>query len=499
MEEIKGLRDLKRIKTKKYVVDQVQEGGGGGDREEGELLSPMARLFHEPGSNVYIISILGSKTTIFPHVVKANLVNTLLKHPRFSSLQVVDKENGGMRWVPTKVNLDDHVIVPELDQNIELADRFVEDYISNLSKTTIPKSQPLWDLHLLNVKTSDAEAVGVLRVHHSIGDGMSLMALTLACSRKASDPNAVPSLPIAKESGYVSYDEGKFWSILALVWNSLVAVVMFVLTAIFLKDSYTPLKGGVGVECRPRRFVHRTVNLDDIKVVKNAMNMTINDVVLGVTQAGLSRYLNREYGKKSKNEDEATLLERKNNLPRNIRLRATFFFNLRLTTRIDALVDMMEKGKMGKWGNKIGYVLLPFSIGLRKDPLDYVREAKSIIDQKKASLEPMATYFVANLVLKFFGIKAAGILNHRVFSNTTMWFSNVPGPQEEIAFYGHEVAYIAPTCYGQPCALMIHVVSYVDKVTFVLSVDEEAIPDPHQLCDDLQHSLNLIKDAITKN
>lgn len=40
-------------------------------------------------------------------------------------------------------------------------------------------------------------------------------------------------------------------------------------------------------------------------------------------------------GKKSKNEDEATLLERKNNLPRNIRLRATFFFNLRQTTRID--------------------------------------------------------------------------------------------------------------------------------------------------------------------
>lgn len=66
---------------------------------------------------------------------------------------------------------------------------------------------------------------------------------------------------------------------------------------------------------------------------------------------------------------------------------------------------MMEKGKMGKWGNKIGYVLLPFSIGLREDPLDYVREAKSIIDQKKASLEPMATYFVADLVLKFFGIK----------------------------------------------------------------------------------------------
>ena len=40
---------------------------------------------------------------------------------------------------------------------------------------------------------------------------------------------------------------------------------------------------------------------------------------------------------------------------------------------------------------------------------------------------------------------------------------------------------------------MIHVVSYTDKVTFVLSVDEETIPDPHKLCDDLQESLDIIK------
>lgn len=44
-------------------------------------------------------------------------------------------------------------------------------------------------------------------------------------------------------------------------------------------------------------------------------------------------------------------------------------------------------------------------------------------------------------------------------------------------------------------ALMIHVVSYVDKTTFMLSADEETIPDPHQFCDDLEDSLKLIKNA----
>lgn len=44
-------------------------------------------------------------------------------------------------------------------------------------------------------------------------------------------------------------------------------------------------------------------------------------------------------------------------------------------------------------------------------------------------------------------------------------------------------------------ALMIHIVSYMNKMNIILSVDESIIPDPHQLCDDFQHSLRLIKEA----
>lgn len=43
---------------------------------------------------------------------------------------------------------------------------------------------------------------------------------------------------------------------------------------------------------------------------------------------------------------------------------------------------------------------------------------------------------------------------------------------------------------------MINFQSYVNKMTIVLSVDENTIPDPHQLCDDIVASLRLIKDAV---
>lgn len=153
------------------------------------------------------------------------------------------------------------------------ADQFVEDYVSNLSKTGLVNSQPLWEVHLLNVKTSDAEAVAIYRIHHSIGDGMSMMALILAHSRQVSNPSALPTLPgtaVKKKSPYLKLKG--ILSVLYVLWNTLIAVFMFVLTALFLKDTHTPLKGPPGVGLGPRRFVRRTISLQDFKLVKNALD-----------------------------------------------------------------------------------------------------------------------------------------------------------------------------------------------------------------------------------
>lgn len=246
------------------------------------------------------------------------------------------------RWVRTPVDLNDHVFIRILGSKIENPDQFVEDYISHLTTTPLDLSKPLWELHLLNLKTSDSESLGIFRIHHSVGDGASLMSLLLACTRRTSDPDALPTLPApAKrlpppppppDSGDFSVRFLRFltaiWSVITLIWNTFVDVTVFAATILFLSDSKTPIKGPPAVERSTKRFVHRSISLGDIKFVKNAMNtvrilfcvcvcvdfddlmgrlkflmcyfgwfnQTINDVLLGVTQAGLSRYLNRRYG-----------------------------------------------------------------------------------------------------------------------------------------------------------------------------------------------------------
>ncbi|CAN1250599.1 Wax ester synthase/diacylglycerol acyltransferase 5 [Linum perenne] len=451
-----------------------------------EALSPAARLFHSPKFNCYIVAIMGYKTKINPAAVMSGVERTLIKHPRFSSKLVVDGYKGRkMKWEKTVVNLNDHIVIPNVgDDSVESPDEFVGDYVSHLSTFPLDSSKPLWELHLLNVKTSDAEAVGVFKIHHSVGDGASLVSLLLACTRISSDPQALPTVPIRKRTR-VDVSSGLcwiflfIWMLLKMTWNTLVDSFLLAATMLFLTDTKTPIKAPTKEGQKPRRFVHRTLSLDDIKLVKNSMNTVFPDL------AG---------------ENERPSGTERKDLPRNMRLRACVLVNLRPTRGIQDLAGLMAKGPKAKWGwgNWIGYLMLPLTIARQDDPLDHIRGAKSVDDRKKLSLEPILTCLGARIVIQTLGVKVASWIANRVLFNTTLAFSNMVGPVEEISFYGHPVSYLAPSVYGHPHALTIHFQSYCNKMTVSLAVDPEVIPDPHVLCDDIEDSLKVIKEAVVK-
>lgn len=86
MDSLPGLRALKHVQTR---PEAQNSGLQGRDDEDGQPLSPMAQFFNEPGSNVYIVATMGFRTTLQPDTVKPVLMQIFVKHPRFSSLQVL--------------------------------------------------------------------------------------------------------------------------------------------------------------------------------------------------------------------------------------------------------------------------------------------------------------------------------------------------------------------------------------------------------------------------
>ncbi|KAG2332710.1 hypothetical protein Bca4012_017725 [Brassica carinata] len=458
-----------------------------------ELLSPFSRLFSLPGQDCFNIITMGCKTEGNAHAIIEGLKNTLINHPRFSSILEtgLGEHNVKAKWIPTTVKVEDHVIVPDIDPNIENPDQFLEDYTTNMALSPMDKSKPLWEFHLLQLKTSYAGSVAVARFHHSLGDGMSLMSLLLACTRKTCDPEALPTLVVPKKSNarHICWSLiAWFWFIVRLLFHTVVEIFKSMVIVCFARDNATPLKGKPGATISVNKFIHRIFNLDDVKVVKNAMNMTVNDVLLGTVQAGLSRYLSQRFDL-NKTSKSRKILEKNS-------IYGVVFFNLRPNRNIEDLAKMMEKGSKSRWGNSIGYVLFPLWVRLEEDTLEYIRRAKSTMDRKKLSLEPIFSFALLKFTMKVLGLKALKNLVHSIFSRTSVIFTNVVGPDEEISFFDHEISYIAASSCGVPQGLTIHIQSYVKKVIINLAVDLNVIPDPHHLCDLIIDSLNSMKSAV---
>ncbi|CAM8991122.1 unnamed protein product [Rhodiola kirilowii] len=215
----------------------------GSPAEDGQPLSPMGRLFHKPQSNMYIVSIVGTKTWIDPDHFKLNIIPFHI-YPRFNCVQVPD-ETGELKWEKTEVDLEQHVFTHYINSedinSLGGADKYTEEYLYELTKTSIDMSKPLWDVHILNLSeptSQGAMAIVFVRFHHSIGDGMSLMSFFLSLSRKASDPNTPPSLPVLFKKPLKSQSTLKFvWWFMCFVWNTLVDIVDILATAFFLVDT----------------------------------------------------------------------------------------------------------------------------------------------------------------------------------------------------------------------------------------------------------------------
>lgn len=174
------------------------------------------------------------------------------------------------------------MIVPDLEyHNIDNPDQFVEDYTSNLANIPMDMSKPLWEFHFLDIKTSNAESIAIAKIHHSIGDGMSLVSLLVACARKTSEPSALTSTTTATAKHVTSMSSARwlfsgFLLMMMAIFSTIVDVFKTLLTILFLRDTKNPLMANPNNGIRSWKVIHQTISFDDVKLVKNTMNMVNN-------------------------------------------------------------------------------------------------------------------------------------------------------------------------------------------------------------------------------
>ncbi|KAK1423821.1 hypothetical protein QVD17_19130 [Tagetes erecta] len=449
-----------------------------------EPLSPAGRLFVQPETHQIINCALGLQQPLTLDATKTVVSNSfMIKHPRFSSLLVTDN-HGREFWRKIDLQIDRHIIlhsdpVSEAD-NDESA---INDYLADLSVSSpLSTDKPLWEIHLLS-----AHKCVVLRVHHALGDGISIMSLMLTLTRKLDDPQQTPTIEPLVSSSREPRGLGtleKVVKVLKSIWFTLIYVFEFVMRVLWVNDGKTVVRGGEGVEMWPRKLATAKFSLEDMKTVKNGvMNATINDVLFGVISFGLSKYLG---------------MRSSDSLKEGLRITGVALVNLRPSPGLQDIKELMKKnsGSASGWGNKVGIMLLPVYYHRNgSDPLEYLNRAKMMIDRKKLSLEAVLSHQIGYFVMNFFGAKVASILNYRVICNTTFTISNVVGPREEITIAGIPVTYMRATSSSLSHAITMHMVSYSGKADMQILVAKDLIPDPENLAKCFEDALLEMKEA----
>ncbi|KAK8624936.1 hypothetical protein V6N13_089821 [Hibiscus sabdariffa] len=464
-----------------------------------EPLTPAGRLFLQPHTNVVIHCILRGKNPADIDAIKSTIKTSLMvQHPRFCSLLVRDK-NGFEHWRRTKIDVDRHVIV--INNRLDKSDSFVDEpqgstteeddeaaanqYVADLSVSCpLSMDKPLWELHVLM-----AHRCAVFRIHHALGDGISLMSMLMASCRRTDDSDALPRM-VPDKRPEITGVKGRDWFwLFGVLWWFLKTVlytwafsVEFVLRSFLVSDERTVLAGGEGVELWPRKLATAKFLLDDMKVVKRAVpNTTINDVLLGVVSSGLSRYL-----------DHRT----PNALREGLRMTGVAMVNIRAQPGLQDLSELMKNKSEARWGNKFGVILLPvYYKKCGNDPLEHLRRAKATVDKKKHSLEAFFSYWIGDLAMSLLGAKYACMLNYKLLCNTSFTISNVVGPLEEISLAGNPLSSIKVSTSSLPQAITMHMLSYAGKAEMQILVAKDIIPDPEFLAKCFEDALLDMKEA----
>ncbi|KAE8075949.1 hypothetical protein FH972_014629 [Carpinus fangiana] len=120
----------------------------------------------------------------------------------------VTDRHGDKQWKRVEVKLEDHVSVPIFPAGWSPTsyDEYFDDYLSKIALDRFPQSKPLFEIHIFKYPTSNAAGNIIFKLHHSLGDGYSLMGALLSCLQRADNPSAPLTLPSRPNSGPKLYN-----------------------------------------------------------------------------------------------------------------------------------------------------------------------------------------------------------------------------------------------------------------------------------------------------
>lgn len=403
-------------------------------------------------------------------------------NPRFSS-KMIEDDTGLKKWKRVEVDLQDHVKIPIFPQ-AEMYDEHLEEYVRNIAMQPLSRSRPLWEIHVIKYKTSNAAATLIFKLHQALGDGYSLIGALLSTLKRADNPSLPLTFP-SRQSTSTSKRNNPNGGILkraTKVFSGIVDTVRdfgsFLLRG---EDDKSPIRSGdEGVEFQQLEYTTLTFSLDQIKQVKDILKVTVNDLIMGIILYGIRVYMRGEKHESMKAATTAMLL-----------------FNTRdAKGGYNSVSDMVKRDSTMPWGNQITatHIHIPeltTNSNSCSDIENFVLKVNEATQSKKNSSAIYLTGLFIDAVRNFKGPEAAARFIHSDIKKSSLVLSNLIGPMEQMALADHPVKGIYFTFSGAPLSLAMNVISYMGNLRVAIA-SEKGFIDQLKLKSCIQEAFDTI-------
>ncbi len=330
----------------------------------------------------------------------------------------------------------------------------------------LDRSRPLWELWFVE-GLEDGNVGLIQKTHHALIDGVSAVDVALVLLDFTPEPTVLEAPPWTPEPA-PSPEQLLVDSVVervtepaeiargfrrmlrgprhALERASRLARSMATLVDRNAIAPRTSLNRRVG---RNRRFEPVRVSLEDVKVIRQRLGGTVNDVILAGVAGGLAR-----------------LLETRDELEPG------------LTLRVMCPVSVRDESEQMQLGNRVSAMIVPLAVG-EPDPitrLDAVRAATADLKEREqavgaAFLSDLSEYAGTTLL----GL-AARLAHRQPFFNLIV--TNVPGPQTPLYCMGARMLEAYPVVpLTQNLGVVVGILSYCGQLYLGLLADRDTFAD----------------------
>jgi diacylglycerol O-acyltransferase len=402
------------------------------------------------------------------------------KIPRLHQRVVGSPAGGRPRWV------DDHDFDPAYHIRRIAAPgdgslRELLDLAGPIAMQAFDRDRPLWELHLVDRMAGGRFGV-ILKVHHSLADGLGLMSMTAAMVETRADverrehppwqpegpPPSAASLAAAGVRERVDDARRSMGHAAASVGRSAVATLRHPVGAVragldigssagrVLEPTTTPLSPLLTGRSPSIRLDAVDVSLADLKAAGAAAGATVNDAFLAALAGAMRRY-HEGTGQPAP------------------------------AIRMSMAVNRRDESNRADAGNHVTGARLVVPIDV-VDPTERIRQMHAIT---RSALDESATPYIMTILGGIGRISGSGSarLLSAVQKATDLVASNLPGPPFPVYLSGAEIERIIPFGPRVGAAVNVTMMSYAGTCHVGINTDPAAVSDADAFASFLQADL----------